>query len=214
MSERAGAVVLDGVSVAYGRGEPVLRDVSVAATPGRVLAVTGPSGAGKTTLLLTMAGVLRPADGTVRVDGEPLRDRDHAVASGVVLIPQDNGLAAVASEVSHLDSLVAGAGLDAVQATSDDVAWLMHRSCGLGLPAPRTVPGVPGGRATWDTEDVAAFTDGVEVYQEPYAPTVRVVGDQRRIVWTVPWMPKAASAPRDGSASLPRTTGPTCRPFR
>ncbi|MGD9531371.1 MAG: ATPase, partial [Pseudonocardia sp.] len=88
-------------------------------------------------------------------------------------------LAAVATEVAHLDSLVAGAGLDAVPATSDDVAWLMHRSCALGLPAPRTVPGVPGGRAAWDTEDVAAFTDGVEMYQEPYAPTVRVVGKVR-----------------------------------
>ena len=54
-------VVVDGLSVAYGRGEPVLRDVTVTAEPGRVLAVTGPSGAGKTTLLSAMAGLLPPA---------------------------------------------------------------------------------------------------------------------------------------------------------
>ena len=48
-------------------------------------------------------------------------------------------LSALASEVGHLDELVAGSGLDAVPATGDDVAWLMHRSCSLGLPAPRTI---------------------------------------------------------------------------
>jgi len=88
-------------------------------------------------------------------------------------------LAALTSEAGHLDALVAGAGLDAVPATADDLAWLLHRSCSLGLPAPRTVAGVPGGVLSWDTEDLAAFTDGVEMFQEPYAPTVRVVGRLR-----------------------------------
>jgi hypothetical protein len=88
-------------------------------------------------------------------------------------------LAALASEVAHLDALVAGSGLDAVPATADDLGWLMHRSCALGLPAPRTLSVVPGGVTRWDTEDLAAFTDGVDMFQEPYAPTVRVVGRLR-----------------------------------
>ena len=86
-------------------------------------------------------------------------------------------LSALASEVAHLDELVAGSGLDAVPATGDDVAWLMHRSCSLGLPAPRTIAATNGSR--WETEDLAAFTDGVDMFQEPYAPTVRVVGRLR-----------------------------------
>ncbi len=86
---------------------------------------------------------------------------------------------ALSSEVAHLDALVAGPGLDAVPATSDDIAWLMHRSCALGLPAPRTLSVVPGGSHRWETEDLAAFTDGVEMHQEPYAPTVQVVGRLR-----------------------------------
>ncbi|WP_252437185.1 ATP-binding protein [Pseudonocardia humida] len=85
-------------------------------------------------------------------------------------------LAALASEVGHIDALVAGSGLDAVPATADDIGWLMHRSCALGLPAPRTLSVAPGGVTRWDTEDLAQFTDGVEMDQEPYAPTVRVVG--------------------------------------
>ena len=88
-------------------------------------------------------------------------------------------IAALSSEVAHLDALVAGSGLDAVPASSDDIAWLMHRSCALGLPAPRTLSVVPGGAHRWETEDLAAFTDGVEMHQEPYAPTVRVVGRLR-----------------------------------
>src|SRR4051794_2458869 len=86
-------------------------------------------------------------------------------------------LSALNSEVGHLDELVGGSGLDAVPATADDVAFLMHRSCALGLPAPRTIATSTATR--WDTEDLAAFTDGVDMYQEPYAPTVRVVGRLR-----------------------------------
>ncbi|MGN9914046.1 ABC transporter ATP-binding protein [Phytohabitans sp. LJ34] len=109
-------VVVDGLSVAYGRGEPVLRDVSVTAEPGRVLAVTGPSGAGKTTLLAAMAGMLPPAAGGVTVDGEALRDRDHAVARGVVLVPQDNGLAAILTAGENLQVALIATGVSPTEA--------------------------------------------------------------------------------------------------
>jgi putative ABC transport system ATP-binding protein len=89
-------------SLAYGSGEPVLRDVAVEARPGEVLAVTGTSGAGKTTLLNAMAGLLPPAAGQVLVDGGPVGDRDRAVSLGVVLIPQDNGLAAILTAAENI----------------------------------------------------------------------------------------------------------------
>jgi len=102
-------IVVDEVTVAYGAGEPVLTGVSAIATPGQVLAVTGPSGAGKTTLLWTMAGLLRPSVGGVTVDGEPVRDRDFAVAQQIVLIPQDNGLAAILTAAENVQvALIAG----------------------------------------------------------------------------------------------------------
>jgi putative ABC transport system ATP-binding protein len=95
-------LTVDAASISYGDGEPVLRGVSVAARPGEVLAITGTSGAGKTTLLSAMAGVLRPAAGRLLVDGEPVGDRDHAVSLGVVLIPQDNGLAAILTAAENI----------------------------------------------------------------------------------------------------------------
>jgi putative ABC transport system ATP-binding protein len=95
-------LAVESASFAYEGGVPVLRDVSVAGRPGEMLAVTGTSGAGKTTLLSAMAGLLRPKDGQVLLDGEPLDDRDHAVGLGVVLIPQDNGLAAILTAVENI----------------------------------------------------------------------------------------------------------------
>ncbi|HVH22386.1 MAG TPA: ATP-binding protein, partial [Pseudonocardia sp.] len=90
----------------------------------------------------------------------------------------DAELAALSSELAHIDGIVSGAGLDAVPASTDDIGWLMRRSCALGLPAPQTLS-LAGGSQRWETEDLAAFTQGVSLHQEPYAPTVRVVGRAR-----------------------------------
>lgn len=84
----------DAVAVRYGPVEAV-RDVTLAARPGDLIAVTGPSGAGKTSLLSALAGVHAPAVGTVTLDGIPLGDRDDAVSRGVVYIPQGNALVLV-----------------------------------------------------------------------------------------------------------------------
>jgi putative ABC transport system ATP-binding protein len=140
----AAGVSVQAVSVAYGRAEPVLRDVSVTAVPGRVLAVTGPSGAGKTTLLLTMAGLLRPVAGTVLVGEEPVRDRDHAVSRGVVLVPQDNGLAAVLTAAENIQvALLANGAVptEARRATADSLERL-----GLSGQADQLVEELSGGQ--------------------------------------------------------------------
>jgi putative ABC transport system ATP-binding protein len=84
----------DALTVRYGPVEAV-RDVTLAAGSGDLVAVTGPSGAGKTALLSALAGVYAPAVGTVTLDGIPLGDRDDAVARGVVYIPQGNALVLV-----------------------------------------------------------------------------------------------------------------------
>jgi iron complex transport system ATP-binding protein len=52
-------------------GRAVLRDVSLSLSSGHLVALVGPNGAGKTTLLRALAGLL-PAQGEVRVGGEPL----------------------------------------------------------------------------------------------------------------------------------------------
>jgi phosphonate transport system ATP-binding protein len=48
---------------------PALQPLTLAIAPGEQLAVIGPSGAGKTTLLHALACALKPASGTLRLDG-------------------------------------------------------------------------------------------------------------------------------------------------
>jgi phosphonate transport system ATP-binding protein len=49
---------------------PALRGLSLSVAPGEAVAVIGPSGAGKTTLLQAVACALKPAAGTLRLDGQ------------------------------------------------------------------------------------------------------------------------------------------------
>lgn len=104
------SVAADHITLSYVDGHPVLRDISLLTFPGRMLAVTGPSGAGKTSLLWALAGLVRPKSGTVSVNGRPLTGARQALSAGVVLIPQDNGLAATltASENIHIALVARG----------------------------------------------------------------------------------------------------------
>ncbi len=53
-----------------------LRGVDLTLQAGEVLLVLGPNGAGKSTLLRSLAGLLRPQAGTVRIGGRPLTGDD------------------------------------------------------------------------------------------------------------------------------------------
>ena len=49
-----------------------LRNITVTAQPGQLVALTGPSGAGKSTVLALIARQVEPASGKIVVDGQPL----------------------------------------------------------------------------------------------------------------------------------------------
>lgn len=59
-------LTVDRVGKAYG-SRRVLKDFSLTASSGEVIAVTGANGSGKSTLLKIVAGLLRPTRGTVMV---------------------------------------------------------------------------------------------------------------------------------------------------
>ncbi|HYF65112.1 MAG TPA: ABC transporter ATP-binding protein [Herpetosiphonaceae bacterium] len=73
---------------AYGRRN-VFAGVDLGVRPGEVLALIGPNGAGKTTLLRALAGLLRPRQGRVWLDGAPLEAmRPRRVARRLAFAPQ------------------------------------------------------------------------------------------------------------------------------
>ncbi|MDB6428670.1 dipeptide ABC transporter ATP-binding protein [Curtobacterium sp. 20TX0008] len=66
---------VEGLRVAFGDAEPVVRDVSFTLTPGRVLALVGESGSGKSVSAMSVLGLLPPSarvSGSARFRGTEL----------------------------------------------------------------------------------------------------------------------------------------------
>jgi ATP-binding cassette subfamily B protein len=69
-----GRVRFDKVSFGYDIISPVLRDVSLDAKPGEVLALLGPTGSGKTTVVNLMPRFYDVTGGRITIDGVDIRD--------------------------------------------------------------------------------------------------------------------------------------------
>ncbi|MSQ37570.1 MAG: ABC transporter ATP-binding protein, partial [Chloroflexi bacterium] len=81
-------LVASAVTVGYGP-RVVLRGCDLALHSGEVVAIVGPNGAGKSTLLRCFAGLLRPAGGTVHLDGEPIGALPRGrLARRIAVVPQ------------------------------------------------------------------------------------------------------------------------------
>jgi len=69
-----GAVEIQDVTVGYEPGRPVLRNVSLRANRGEMIAMVGPTGAGKSTLVALIPRFFDPWQGRVLVDSRDVRD--------------------------------------------------------------------------------------------------------------------------------------------
>jgi len=70
----------ESVTRAYPRGPVALKDFTVSIAPGEFCAVIGPSGSGKSTFLHLAAGLDRPEEGRILLDGRdivPMTDRER-----------------------------------------------------------------------------------------------------------------------------------------
>ncbi|CAN7357763.1 ABC transporter ATP-binding protein [Rhizobium leguminosarum] len=65
-------VSIDAVTMAFGSYVAV-QDVNLTVADGEFLAIVGPTGCGKSTVLNAIAGLLRPASGTVTIDGASVK---------------------------------------------------------------------------------------------------------------------------------------------
>jgi putative ABC transport system ATP-binding protein len=137
------AVLCTGLVVRFG-ATTALDGVDLEVRPGELVAVTGHSGAGKTTLLSVVAGVCRPALGTVFVRGRGLDGLGSAVAAGVALIPQGNGLAAVLTAHENVLLPLLARGVDPREAPALAAAAL--DAVGLGEVHAHLVEELSGGQ--------------------------------------------------------------------
>ena len=86
-------MILTTQHVSFSYGPPAgfgLRDVSLSVARGSLTGILGPNGCGKTTLLKLLAGIARPHQGDVLLEGRPLRTfgrRD--LARRVAVVPQE-----------------------------------------------------------------------------------------------------------------------------
>jgi branched-chain amino acid transport system ATP-binding protein len=92
---------------AYGKID-ALKGVSLEVESGKITCLLGPNGAGKTTLMMTIAGLLHPRRGSIRLAGGELVGLSPAriVAHGIALVPENR---LVFPQMSVRENLLAGA---------------------------------------------------------------------------------------------------------
>ncbi len=84
---------LEKVSFAYADDEAVLRDVDMDIRKGKMIAVVGRSGSGKSTLIDIIMGFNQPLQGTISIDGMPLREFDIlSYRNRLGYVPQESTL--------------------------------------------------------------------------------------------------------------------------
>jgi heme exporter protein A len=83
-------------------GRALFRGLGFTLAGGEALAVVGPNGAGKSSLLRLIAGLLRPAEGQVVLEGGPL---DQALGTSAHFVGHLDGVKAALSATENLEFL-------------------------------------------------------------------------------------------------------------
>ncbi len=88
-----GHVSLENVSFGYEKGVPVLKNVSLEAEPGQMIALVGPTGAGKTTIANLLTRFYDIDQGQIRIDGQDVSQvKKDDLRRKLGLVLQDNFL--------------------------------------------------------------------------------------------------------------------------
>ncbi len=93
-----------GIDASYGKVQ-ILHDVSLAVFPGEVVSIIGPNGAGKSTVLKSVMGILRPGQGEILFQDEPITGlrTDLVVRRGIAYVPQGRIVFRQMSVVENLE---------------------------------------------------------------------------------------------------------------
>jgi branched-chain amino acid transport system ATP-binding protein len=116
----------DKLEIRYGT-VPAVRDLSFHVGRGEIVCFVGPNGAGKSTTMMTVAGVMRPTSGEIRVDDLPISGltTEDIAARGISVVPEGRR---IFGRLSVRENLLVASGLRGgfgkVAATLDRVLTL------------------------------------------------------------------------------------------
>ena len=93
---------VDSFTKRYGEFTAV-RSLSFAVAPGEVLGLVGPNGAGKTTTLRSLAGIVTPTAGQIRIGGFDLAHEPVRAKALLAFIPDEPQLFDYLTAEEHLE---------------------------------------------------------------------------------------------------------------
>ena len=73
LGDVAGSVAIRDLDFAYDPARPLIRELSLEAAPGQMVAIVGPTGCGKTTLINLLMRFYDPQAGSIEIDGRDIR---------------------------------------------------------------------------------------------------------------------------------------------
>lgn len=116
---------VSGIETFYGKIQ-ALKGVSLEVEQGKIVAILGANGAGKTTTMKTIAGLLKPKNGTVEFLGENITGLrpDQLVKRGVSLVPEGR---AILSGMTVMENLEMGAYQRNDKEIGKDIEGVMER---------------------------------------------------------------------------------------
>lgn len=94
-------IEVDGLKKLYG-SFPAVQSLSFQVAPGEVLGLVGPNGAGKTTTIRSIAGIIIPTSGRIRIAGHDLATDPVAAKSALAFIPDEPHLFEYLTVEEHL----------------------------------------------------------------------------------------------------------------
>ena len=94
-------IEVESLTKLYGTHRAV-QDLSFTVAPGEILGLVGPNGAGKTTTLRSLAGIIRPTAGRIRIAGHDLEREPVAAKAALAFIPDEPQLFEYLTVTEHL----------------------------------------------------------------------------------------------------------------
>ena len=112
---------IDGLRVNYG-GIEAVKGIDFEVPEGKIVTLIGSNGAGKSTILRTIAGLVKPAAGRIRLQAEDITalSPDRIVSKGITLVPEGRH---VFPDLTVLENLKIGAYLR-TDDLNHDLEWV------------------------------------------------------------------------------------------